>query len=107
MESAFKIAKKINEQKYTSEDICKYLNSASISVVYQVLKEIAERSLRDKSVLNEVKAMAKGEKDISEKGLGSTTMRIIAIATLKELGDSKLFDLLDDDSKNSVRRAFL
>ncbi|MBC1358271.1 hypothetical protein [Listeria booriae] len=107
MESAFKIAKKICERQYTSEDICKYLDSASISVVYQVLKEIAEKSLRDESVLNEVKAIAMGEKEISGKGLGSITMRIIAIATLKELGDSQLFDSLDDNSKNLVMGAFL
>lgn len=107
MESAFKIAKKISEQQYTSEDICKYLNSSSISIVYQTLKEIAERSLQETNVLNEVKAIAMWEKEISGKGLGSTTMRLIAIATLKELGDSELFDSLDDNSKNLVMGAFL
>ncbi|WP_311775484.1 T6SS immunity protein Tdi1 domain-containing protein [Listeria booriae] len=107
MESAFKIAKEISEQQYTSEDICKYLNSASISIVYQTLKEIAERSLQETNVLNEVKAIAIGEKEISGKGLGATTMSIIAIATLKELGDSTLFDSLDADDKNLVMGAFL
>ncbi|MBC1889206.1 DUF1851 domain-containing protein [Listeria booriae] len=107
MESAFKIAKKISEQQYTSEDICKYLNSSSISIVYQTLKEVAERSMQETNVLNEVKAIAMSEKEISGKGLGSTTMRLIAIATLKELGDSELFDSLDDNSKNLVMGAFL
>ncbi|MBC1371387.1 DUF1851 domain-containing protein [Listeria booriae] len=107
MESAFKIAKEISEQQYTSEDICKYLNSASISVVYQTLKEIAERSLQEENILNEVKAIAMGEREISGKGLGATTMRIIAIATLKELGHSALFDSLDADDKNLVMGAFL
>ncbi|CAM4026418.1 hypothetical protein LIBO111022_00795 [Listeria booriae] len=107
MESAFKIAKKISEQQYTSEDICQYLNSASISVVYQTLKETAERSLQEENVLNEVKAIAMDEREISGKGLGATTMRIIAIATLKELGYSELFDSLDDDGKNLVMGAFL
>ncbi|MBC1400875.1 DUF1851 domain-containing protein [Listeria booriae] len=107
MESAFKIAKKISEQQYTSEDICKYLNSASISIVYQTLKEVAERSMQETNVLNEVKAIAMSEKEISGKGLGSTTMRLIAIATLKELGYSTLFDSLDADDKNLVMGAFL
>ncbi|MBC1935325.1 hypothetical protein HCA69_03040 [Listeria grandensis] len=106
MESAFKIAKKISEQEYTAEDICRYLNSASISVVYQALKEIAERPLKDENILNEVKSIANSGKEISEKGLGLTTMRIIAIATLKKLGHSDLFDALDDSSKNLVRGAF-
>lgn len=55
MESAFKIAKKICERQYTSEDICKYLDSVSISVVYQALKEIVERPLQDDNSKNLVR----------------------------------------------------
>ena len=107
MESVFKIEKNIKAKNYSTDDICKYLNSQSISLIYMVLKEIAKEKINNVEILNVVKAIADNKKTISSMGLGVSTMRIAAIATLKELGITEYFDILDEYEKNLVRGAFL
>ncbi|EAC2412724.1 hypothetical protein AF435_14730 [Listeria monocytogenes] len=106
MESIFKIEKKLKAKEYSEQEICNYLNSESISLVYMVLKEIWQEKINSTTVMNEVIAIANNDREISSKGLGVTTLRIVAISTLKKLGHSEIFDSLEEEEKNLVRGAF-
>ena len=107
MESVFKIEKNLKAKNYTIDDLCRYLNSQSISVVYMTLKEIANKKINNIEIINEIKEIADNKKITSSMGLGVSTMRIAAIATLKDLGIVDYFNILDEYEKNLVMGAFL
>lgn len=71
-----------------------------------ILKEIYEEKINDSEVISEVSSIANNDREISSMGLGVTTIRIVAIATLRGLGNSKIFDELSENEKNLVRGAF-
>lgn len=102
MDSVFKIEKKLKAKEYSNQEICQYLESKSITLVYMTLKEIGNEKIDSKDVIDEVLAIA----NKSSRGLGVTTLRIVAIATLNKLGNSEIFDSLDEDEKNLVKGAF-
>lgn len=106
MDSVFKIEKKLKAKEYSNQEICQYLESKSISLVYMTLKEIGDEKIDSKDVIDEVLAIANNDREISSRGLGVTTLRIVAIATLKKLGNSEIFDSLDEDEKSLVKGAF-
>ena len=107
MESAFKIERNLKSKRYSADDICRYLNSQSISVVYLVLKEIAQEKIGNTEIIRKVRDIADNKKEISAAGLGVSTMRIAAIAALLELGITDFFNSLPEYEKNLVRGAFL
>ncbi|MFQ7234178.1 MAG: hypothetical protein ACLRPU_04860 [Enterococcus hulanensis] len=106
MDSVFKTENKLKAKDYSNQEICKYLKSKSISLVYMTLKEIGDEKIESKDVIAEVLAIANNDREISSRGLGVTTLRIVAIATLSKLGNNELFDSLDEDEKNLVKGAF-
>lgn len=60
----------------------------------------------EKRIIDEVKLIANNKKEISGKGLGIYTIRIIASATLVELGITEGYDSLSENEKILVRGFF-
>ncbi|MBC1422935.1 hypothetical protein HB831_14080 [Listeria seeligeri] len=53
-----------------------------------------------------VTEIASSKNEISSKGLGVLTMRIVAIATLNELNLNTLYNSLDEEEQNLAKGAF-
>lgn len=101
-----KIERKLQEGNYEESDLLRYLSHNSITVVYNTLHEIAYKKIKTNGIIMKVTEIASSKNEISSKGLGALTMRIVAIATLNELNLNTLYNYLDEDEKKLVEGAF-
>ncbi|MBF2377203.1 hypothetical protein IA804_09665 [Listeria seeligeri] len=106
MESAMKIERKLREGNYEESDLLRYLDHNSITVVYNTLHEIAHKKIKTDGIIMKVTEIASSTNEISSKGLGVLTMRIVAIATLNELNLNTLYNSLDEDEQNLAKGVF-
>ncbi|MDT0050114.1 hypothetical protein QJV38_11905 [Listeria cossartiae subsp. cayugensis] len=106
MENVLQIERKLQEGNYVDADILRYLSHNSITVVYNTLHEIAYKKIKTDGIIMKVTEIASSKNEISSKGLGALTMRIVAIATLNELNLNTFYNSLDEDEKKLAEGAF-
>lgn len=106
VEPWYKIDKKIKNKNYSSKDLLSYLSHSNDAVLYNTLHEIAKEKIYDEDIIEKITKIALGEDPASQKGFIVTSIRIVAIATLKELGITSIFESLDENEKNAVKGAF-
>ena len=107
MERWYKIDKKLKNKNYSKKDLLSYLSHSNDAVLYNTLHEIAkEKICDDKDIIEKITKIALGEDPASQKGFIVTSIRIVAIATLKELGITNIFESLDENKKNAVKGVF-
>ncbi|MBC2012284.1 MULTISPECIES: hypothetical protein [Listeria] len=107
MENALQIERKLQEGNYVDADILRYLNHNSITVVYNTLYEIAHKKIKTDEIIMKITEIASNNNEVSYRGLGTLTMRIVAIAALNALDSSGLYNFLDIEERNLVDSVFL
>ncbi|MGC6768503.1 hypothetical protein [Enterococcus sp. LJL51] len=106
MEPWYKIDKKLKSGEYSTEDLFNYLSHDNDGVLYNTLSVIAENKIQDILLIEKITKIATGKDIALTKGLPGVTIKFVAIATLRELGTTEYFDLLNDEEKNIVLGAF-
>ena len=106
MENFLKIDEKLKNRIYSEDDLLVYLTSINDSILYNTLCEIARIKVKNSQIIDKVINIASGADEVSEKGFIGTSIRIVAIATLKSLGKNEIYQSLNEDEKKYVKGVY-
>ncbi|WP_321385340.1 hypothetical protein [uncultured Enterococcus sp.] len=105
MNTIRQLKKKIRDNQYEIEDIEQGFTFDNENFLSFLIYEIAKKKIISEKIIQNLKSMALGENDISNKSIGGIfTLKVTACATLLKLGINDEFNLLNNDEKEVVVR---
>ncbi|MBA4538860.1 hypothetical protein H1Z61_17610 [Bacillus aquiflavi] len=93
---------KIKNNDYTLEDLENGLSYKNEFLLYLIMFEIAKKKLVSDKIIESLKDLVNGHEEISDRGVGNFTMRVVACATLKKLGYENEYNIMENEKKQWV-----
>ena len=103
MEHWLKIDKKLKNMEYSEDDLLAYLSNENDGVLYNTLSEIAKIKVENRQIIDKVTSIAIGVDKVSQKGFIGTSIQMVAIATLRSLGNDEIYQSLSENEKKYVK----
>ena len=72
-------------------------------VLYNTLSEIAKIKVENRQIIDKVISIAIGVDKVSQKGFIGTSIQMVAIATLRSLGNDEIYQSLSENEKKYVK----
>lgn len=96
------LEKKIENETYTLKEIEDSLLIENKYFLFSVMLEIARRKIISDTIIQHLKDLASGHKEISNQGFGNFTVRVTALATLVKLDYTDDYNLSGEQDKKWV-----